>query len=182
MEINVSQQLKASVGSIRNYEVNETIDTGSGESMVHGAVRLMRTDRAILVKGTLHTEVEVTCSRCLSLFGCPLTLNIEEEYFPITDVVSGAWLPLPEEPSCFTIDEHHILDLTEAIRQYALLAIPMKSICREDCAGLCPNCGHNLNQGPCNCLPQGADPRWSGLNKLAFIFSDEVTDKRKEME
>jgi len=46
----------------------------------------MRTDRSILVKGTLHTEVEVTCSRCLSLFSCPLALNIEEEYFPTADV------------------------------------------------------------------------------------------------
>jgi len=96
-----------------------------------------------------------------------LTLNIEDEYFPTTDVVSGASLPLPGEPGCFTIDEHHILDLTEAIRQYALLAVPMKPLCRGDCAGLCPNCGHNLNQGPCDCLPQKVDPRWSELNKLA---------------
>jgi len=157
MQINVSQLLKASIGSIRNYEVSEVVDIAGGESMVQGEVRLMRTDRSILVKGTLHTEVEVTCSRCLSLFSCPLALNIEEEYFPTADVVSGAWLPLPEEPGCFTIDAHHILDLTEAIRQYALLATPMKPLCGQDCAGLCPYCGHNLNQGPCDCLPQGSE-------------------------
>ena len=136
MEINVSQQLKASIGSIRNYKVSEVIDIGKSESMVQGEVRLTRTDRGILVKGTLHTEVEVTCSRCLTLFNYPLILNIEEEYFPVLDVVSGASLPLPEEPGCFTIDERHTLDLTEAIRQYGLLAIPMKPLCREDCAGL----------------------------------------------
>ncbi len=183
MQINVSQQLKASIGSIRNYEVSEVIDIAGdgGSSLVQGGVRLMRTDRAILAKGTLHTEVEVTCSRCLSLFSCPLTLNIEEEYFPTTDVVSGAWLPLPEEPSCFTIDEHHVLDLTETICQYALLAIPMKPLCGKDCAGLCSNCGHNLNQGPCGCLPQAADPRWSELGKLAFI-SDVAVNRRKETE
>jgi uncharacterized protein len=181
MRINVSQQLKASIGSIRKYEVSEIVNVASGKSMVEGEVGLMRTDRGILAKGKLHTEVEVTCSRCLSLFSCPLTLNIEEEYFPITDVVSGASLPLPEEPGCFTIDEHHIIDLTEVIRQYALLAIPMKPLCRGDCAGLCPNCGHNLNQGPCDCSPQDKDPRWSVLRKLT-LTSDAVVNEQKGTE
>ena len=176
MRINVSQQLKVSIGSIRKYEVSEIVDVASGKSVVEGEVGLMRTDRGILVKGTLHTEVEVTCSRCLSLFGCPLTLNVEEEYFPIADVASGASLPLPEEPGCFTIDEHHVIDLTEVIRQYALLAIPMKPLCREDCAGLCPNCGHNLNQGPCDCLPQETEPRWSELNKLTLVNEQKGTE------
>jgi len=166
MQINVSQLLKASVGSIRDYAESEFVDIAGGVGMVEGEVRLVRTDRGILAKGTLHTEVEVTCSRCLSLFSCPLALNIEEEYFPTTDMVSGARLSLPEEPGCFTIDEHHVLDLTETIRQYALLAIPMKPLCREDCAGLCPHCGHNLNLGPCQCLSPGADPRWFQLSKL----------------
>jgi len=168
MRINVSQQLKSSIGSIRNYEVSEVVSIAGGDSMVEGKVTLVRTDRGILTEATLHTEVEVTCSRCLSLFDYPLTLSIEEEYFPITDVVSGTSLSLPEEPGCFTIDERHVLDLTEAIRQYALLVIPMKPLCDEDCAGLCPTCGYNLNQGPCNCLPQQADPRRSKLNKLAL--------------
>ena len=169
MQINVSQLLKEPIGSIRNYEMSEVVDiTGNGnDSLVQGEVKLMRTDRSILVTGRLQTGVEATCSRCLSLFSCPLTLNIEEEYFPTIDVVSGASLPLPEEPSCFTIDEHHVLDLTEAIRQYALLVIPMKPLCRNDCAGLCPNCGHNLNQGPCDCPTQEIDPRWFELSKIA---------------
>lgn len=169
MLINVSQQLKEPIGSIRSYEVSEVVDIAGGGSLVQGELRLMRTDRGILAKGTLHTEVEVTCSRCLSLLSCPLTLDIEEEFFPAVDVVTGAWLPVPDEPGCFTIDEHHTLDLTEAICQYALLAIPMKPLCDEDCAGLCPNCGHNLNHGPCDCPPQGMDPRWSELSKLLCI-------------
>ncbi len=181
MRINVSQQLKTSIGTIRNYEVGEIVNVAGGKSMVQGEVGLIRTDRSILAKGTLHTEVEVTCSRCLSLFIYPLILNIEEEYFPITDVVSDASLPLPEEPGCFTIDEHHVLDLAEAIRQYALLAIPMKPLCRGDCAGLCPNCGHNLNQGPCDCLSQEIEPRWSELGKLT-LASDAVVNKQKGME
>lgn len=154
MQINVAQQLKSDIGLTRDYEVSETIDfTGDGNgSLVQGKVSLIRTDRSILAKGKLETEVELSCSRCLNQFSCPIALNIEEEYFPTIDMASGASLPVPDEPGAFTIDERHILDLTEAMRQCALLAIPMKPLCREDCAGLCPNCGHNLNLGPCSCL------------------------------
>ena len=168
MQINVSQLFKEPTGSTRQYEIDETIDIDGGSCEIQGKIKLVRTDRGILVKGTLQTVIEVTCGRCLSFFNCPLALNIEEEYFPTTDVVSGVSLPLPEEPSYFTIDEYYVLDLTEAIRQYMMLAIPMKPLCREDCAGICLACGHNLNQGPCGCLPQEADSRWSELNRLTL--------------
>ncbi len=181
MWINVSQQLKTSIGSTRDYELSENVSVAGGQSMLRGEVRLMRTDRGILVKGRLDTEVEITCSRCLSLFSSPLTLNIEEEYFPITDVASGASLPSPEEPGCFTIDEHHVIDLTEVIRQYALLVIPMKPLCRRDCAGLCPGCGHNLNQGPCHCSAQLTEPGWAELGKLT-LAADAVVNEQKGTE
>jgi len=161
--------------------VSGIIDIAGDNSMVQGEVGLTRTDRGILVKATLHTEVKVSCSRCLGLFDCPLALNIEEEYFPTVDVVSGTPLSFPEEPGCFTIDEHHILDLTEAIRQYGLLAMPMKPLCREDCAGLCPSCGHNLNQGTCSCLPQATESDLSGLTKLT-LTSDASVSKWKGTE
>jgi uncharacterized protein len=168
MQINVAQLLRASIGSVRDYEIKQVIDiTGDGvNSMVQGKVRLLRTNRSILVKGALETEVELTCSRCLGPFKCPLKMNLEEEYYPTIDVDTGAAMSVPDEPGCFTIDENHILDLTEAVRQYALLAVPMKPLCREDCAGLCPFCGHNLNTGPCGCPSRRTDPRWAELSKL----------------
>ena len=147
MQINVSQLLKESIGSSRNYEVSEMVDVsgdGSGKK-VEGEVRLLRTQRGILVKGELCADIELTCSRCLSLFDCPVAINFEEEYIPTVDVASGVPLSLPDEPGSFVIDEHHVVDLTEAIRQYALLIMPMKPLCRENCAGLCQDCGHNLN-------------------------------------
>ena len=64
------------------------------------------------------------------------------------------------------IDERHIIDFAEAIRQYAVLGIPMKPLCSDQCAGLCPTCGQNLNQGPCECPKAEIDPRWSELLKL----------------
>ncbi len=168
MQINVSQLLQSPIGTTRDYQVNEIVDVfGDGNGyLIEGRVTLMRANRNILVKGVLNTEVELTCSRCLSLFRRPVSLNIEEEYVPTIDVFSGAPLPQPEEPSSFTIDEHHVIDFTEAIRQYIVLVIPMKPLCREDCAGLCQNCGYNLNQGTCDCPRQEVDPRWSELMKL----------------
>ena len=179
LQINVAQQLKASIGSIRDYKVNDMVDIAGGHRQIQGEVRLMNTDRSILAKGTLHTDVELTCSRCLSLFSYPLALKIEEEFFPVTDIVTGTPLPLPDEPGCFTIDEHNILDLTEVTRQYTLMAIPMKPLCREDCAGLCLTCGNNLNQAPCNCPPKPADPRWSELCKMVLADKQASVKEQK---
>jgi uncharacterized protein len=168
MQVNVAQLLKEPIGATRNYKVSEMVDIAgaTGGKKVQGEIRLVRTQQGIMVRGALHTEVELTCSRCLNLFSYSATINIDEEYAPTIDVVSGIPLPPPEEPGTFLINEQHIIDLTEAIRQYLLLAIPMKPLCREDCAGLCQHCGRNLNQGPCHCSPQGIDPRWSALSKL----------------
>jgi uncharacterized protein len=170
VQINVAQQLRSPIGTVGEHDVDLVMDvTGDGNtSRLQGGVTLTRTDRGILVEGVLNTEVELTCSRCLEFFRCPLTLKITEEYFPTVDVVSGTPLPLPDELGCFTIDENHELDLTEAIHQYALLAVPMKPLCRQDCAGLCPVCGQDLNLGECQCLPPEADPRWAKLKQIGF--------------
>tara|TARA_B100002003_G_C14112075_1_gene534861 strand:+ start:704 stop:1135 length:432 start_codon:yes stop_codon:yes gene_type:complete len=138
MQINVSQLLKEAIGSVRNYEISGIADiTGDGsDSVVNGKVKLMRTNRSVLVKAALHTEVKVSCSRCLSLFSYPLGLNTEEEYFPILDVSTGVSSVLQDGSDCFIINEYHIIDLTEMVRQYGLIGIPMKPLCREDCIGL----------------------------------------------
>ena len=159
MQTNVSGLLKSSIGATRNYRVSDTVNISGSDSLVQGDVSLVRTNRGILVKATLHTGVEVSCGRCLNLFRAPLTLEIEEEYFPVVNIDSGIPQSLPDEPGCFTINGQHIHDLTEAVRQYALLAVPMKLLCREDCAGLCPTCGHDLNKGPCQCSSQEIEHR-----------------------
>ncbi len=171
MRINVSQQIKSAIGYRRSYKVKGAVAITVGDSPVEGEAVLVRTDRGILVEARLRTSVELTCSRCLTPFRYPITLNIAEEYLPTADIVSGAPLSLPDEPGCFTIDKSHMLSLAEAIRQHALLAVPMKPLCRRDCAGLCPTCGHNLNQGQCQCPIGQADPRWAKLKELASAKS-----------
>jgi uncharacterized protein len=168
VQINVSQLLKAPIGTVRNYEINQAVEIDGCDYPLQGTASLMRTDNGILVKGTFNTENELTCSRCLNTFQCPIHLNIEEEYFPTIDLTTGAPLPPPDDPGSFTINENNILDLTEAVRQYALLAIPMKPLCSADCAGICPTCGTNLNQTKCNCPPERPDSRWDALRKLAL--------------
>jgi uncharacterized protein len=180
MEINVSQQLKAPIGNVREYDASDIDDVlGIGVSTkVEGAVKLTRTNRGILVQGTLYARIPVECSRCLKVFDYPLAIKIEEEFFPKIDVNSGAPLEIPDEPGGFMIDEHHILDLSEAIRQNALLALPMKPLCQEDCAGLCSTCGKDLNQGQCDCSKTEVDPRWAKLASLAS--AGKKTKKRKK--
>jgi uncharacterized protein len=168
MELNVSQLLQEPVGSTREYKFDEAVDIiGDGKEYgVQGECRLLRTRRSILVKCVLSSEVELTCGRCLRRFRHPLKISFEEEFLPTIDVTSGMPLPQTDDAGAFMIDERHILDLTEPARQYALMAIPMKPLCQPDCAGLCPKCGKNLNQGNCDCPTREMDPRWSELTKL----------------
>ena len=161
MIINVAQLLKESVGAVRCLDVS-----GDEDLEVQGNVELVRTDQSILVRAHLCTEVETTCSRCLQPISCPVTFDIEEEFFPVIDILTGVALAAPEDPEAFTIDEGHILDLHEAVRQYALVTLPMKRLCQPGCLGLCPDCGHNLNQGTCSCSKPEHDPRWTKLEQL----------------
>jgi uncharacterized protein len=161
--INVAQQLKESVGSVRQYDINESTEAGLE---VNGNVRLLRTDRSILVTGKLEAVSRDTCSRCLEEFDHPVTLDVEEEYLLPRDADSDQPSPPQGEAGAFAIDENNILDLSEAVRQYTLLAVPMKPVCQQDCAGLCVQCGRNLNQGPCGCTPVRPDSHWAQLQGL----------------
>jgi len=138
MQINVSQLLKEPIGSERDYLINDSVNImdNSSSSMVYGTVKLTCTDRSILVRGRLDTAVGLTCARCLDVFDCPLKLDFDEEYFPAGNFVGGDFSPAHDEPSLFTIDDNQVIDLTEAIRQYALMSVPMKPLCRQDCSGL----------------------------------------------
>jgi uncharacterized protein len=174
MKINVAQQLKEHVGSVRQYDIDETDEDGFP---IRGKVQLLRTNSSILATGNLETIARDECSRCLEQFEYPLKINIEEEYFLTRDPVSGLPLPPPTEVGAFLIDENHTLDLGEAVRQYKIIALPMKPVCREDCAGLCPHCGRNLNYVTCDCPPAPPDARWAPL--LALRIKNKQRERKK---
>ena len=163
MQFNVAQLLKQPVGTSRNYSINEVSEEGLP---IEGNVELLRTDRGVLVRGTLKASLKSVCCRCLETFDCPLTFGLEEEYHPTKDVVSGKPLSTSLETGAFTIDGQHVLDLSEGVRQHMLLATPMKPLCCPECAGLCPQCGCNLNYRRCDCNLVPADLRWSKLQDL----------------
>lgn len=95
-------------------------------------------------------------------------LELEEEFYPITGIGEAPLDDTPEEEQdeALLIDSHHILDLSEVVRQGLWLAEPEKALCRSDCAGLCPNCGGNRNLGECQCDQASIDPRWAALQAL----------------
>ena len=168
MQYNVAQLLKESVGATRSYSVDaEARIAGNATERVTGELHLLRTDKGIWVSTALQFQKWSVCGRCLSRFRLPIQLLVEEEYLPTVDVNTGESLRLAErDEGVFTINEHHILDLREAVRQYEVASTPMKPLCREGCAGLCPVCGTNLNEGSCTCATEGRDPRWSVLSEL----------------
>jgi uncharacterized protein len=81
-------------------------------------------------------------------------------------ILTGEPLPPPEDDAVYMIDGHHEIDLAEAVREHVLLNLPLRPLCRPDCAGLCPVCGKNLNQGPCGGHDEQADERLAVLATL----------------
>jgi uncharacterized protein len=165
---NVSQLLREDTGATRIYDIDEPVTLpleGEPNARVSGQVRLTRTDRGLLAQGRLRAVTQETCSRCLGPAVVPLDLTVEEEYYPTVDPFTSARAPEPEEPTPFRIDELHHLDLTEAVRQAAVLEEPMAPLCRPDCRGLCAQCGADLNAEPSNhtCEAAPADDRWAAL-------------------
>src|SRR5262249_23600562 len=72
-----------------------------------------------------------------------------------------------DDPSVYVIPPHsQTLDLSEAVREELILAVPDYVLCREDCAGLCPHCGKDLNEGPHDCAAKPTDARWAALEAL----------------
>jgi uncharacterized protein len=133
--INVTQLLKEPVGSSQSYDINGVINE-EVEAFVEGKAKLIRTNRGVLVQCKLTAEVKLICSRCLDTFLCPISFTAEEEILPISDVYGDLALSSPEQSEEFTIDNKNILDLGELIRQYVLLNLPMKPLCRPDCSGM----------------------------------------------
>ncbi len=169
MIFNVAQLLKAPVGASLEADLDEEhIELDDDLKIVSpltGHVRMRRINQGLLVDGWVDTLLEFECTRCLKHFEQPMHIPFEERFFPTVDVVTGIPLPPTDEEDIFSIDEHHLVDLTEAVRQQVLLAIPMVTLCKEDCAGLCSQCGHDLNLGPCDCEPE-TDARFSVLKTL----------------
>jgi len=182
MIFNVAQLLKEGIGATRQRELDGELrdidEYNLGPVPVAGAAKLVRTPDGILVSATAHLELVQPCRRCLELTTTPVDIAFEEEFIPSIDVLTG--VPLPEaeksEDPELLIDEHHQLDLTELMRQYAVMEAVRLALCSADCKGLCPTCGQNLNVGECSCTKGAVDPRMAALAELLGSDTDEDPD------
>ncbi|PKB71876.1 MAG: hypothetical protein BZY87_03315 [SAR202 cluster bacterium Io17-Chloro-G6] len=168
MHYNLAQLLMEPIGSTRDYDVDESF-TGpqDGIGRAQGWVRVIRTHQGVIVRAELETQVKLTCSRCLRGFEYSSIITIEEESSPTIDPVTGNTTEPPEENEGeIELDDQHVLDMSEVIRQYVITGVPIKPLCREECPGLCPECGINFNEEKCKCNTVPMDPRWGSLAEL----------------
>ncbi len=168
MLYNVAQMLREPAGATREYTLDEGVTFGDeqtwGKIRICGVLHLLRTLTGVLATGDLRTAIDEECARCLEHYHQPLMLALEDEFYPQMDPDTGVTVAIPE--SQFAIDEHHVLDLTEAIRQAVLINRPIQPLCRPDCQGLCPECGVNRNLHACDCAAPAVDPRWAKLKAM----------------
>src|SRR5687767_1348532 len=129
-------------------------------------------DRFRLV-GTVKTELELACSRCLEPYRMPIDREFDLRYLPATTGEPGTdghgedeGDEVEDDDVAMTFYRDEQIDLNELLREQFYLALPMKPLCREDCKGICPQCGTNRNTASCDCHPQWEDPRMAGLKTL----------------
>ena len=158
LRLNVGFILKESVGYSRKLdfeypllEVADDLDLAN----FRGALRLTRTAQGIYAQGKFSGDESVECVRCLTQFTQTLQSKVEQLYeFP------------PNPKAEFVVSETGHLDLAPFLREDMILSRPMRPLCKPDCKGICPQCGKDLNEGPCDCVKEDINPQMAVLKKL----------------
>jgi uncharacterized protein len=117
-------------------------------------LRLEGLTGAIVASGRVRGRWSAVCSRCLTPLESDFDLHLREVFEED---------PVEEETYPLRNDE---IDLEQPLRDVVVPELPLVPLCRTDCAGLCPTCGANLNEGACDCPPVAVDPRWEALRDL----------------
>jgi uncharacterized protein len=124
-------------------------------------VNLSKYLHQIIIEVATTVDAELECDRCVKMY----STQIESRYKMV-------YLHDQPEGDDDSVDVTYIskdtdkIDIIEDVRDYILLAVPLKKLCKEDCKGLCPQCGKNLNDGQCSCKPEEVDTRWKPLLEL----------------
>lgn len=151
--------LRVNIGFLQNQPVGtsreihfETPDFSLAEeyepSEVRGLVRLNRTPQGVLAQGDFRTSIKTECVRCLKEYLQPLHADFTELYSYHSHPTSEPSQVIPEDGN---------VDFAPLVRESLLLEVPIKLLCREDCKGLCPECGQDLNVAICEHQAQGLD-------------------------
>jgi uncharacterized protein len=130
--------------------------------------RVRRSGHEVRLSGQIDARAEVDCDRCLKKVVVPVETTFDVTYVPAADYLESEAAELQEEDLSLSVYEGEAIDMDELVREQVLLAMPARSLCSEDCKGLCPVCGINRNETPCECEGQATDPRWQALKDLRF--------------
>ena len=116
--------------------------------------------------GRVATGLELSCSRCLEPFCLSVDAPFDVRLLPASDASPADEREVGEEDLETGYYRDNQIDLNELLREQFYLALPMKPLCREECRGLCPQCGTDLNTAACDCAPAWDDPRLAALKHL----------------
>lgn len=140
-------------GTVREYDLDGVVvapeDGSRVAEPVGGLVRLLRTNRGLVVDARLRTALAGECARCLQPVVTPVELRIDEEVLPSVDLATGHPVP-PEEdgdPEVARLTDHHELELRPLVEQAIAMEDPIAVLCAPDCPGLCLVCGVRLEPG-----------------------------------
>ena len=131
---------------------------------VNGKVRLSGNE--VFVNGHVETRAQVECDRCLKPVELPVNADFTLEYISDSDYESSQVVELTEAELLVSVFDGSGIDVDEIVKEQILLAVPTRMLCREDCKGICPECGIDRNTGECTCTKEEIDPRWAALKDL----------------
>lgn len=131
---------------------------------VSGKIRLSGNE--VFVNGHVETRAQVECDRCLQPVEIPVSADFELEYITGSEYESGSVAELTEAEMSVSVFDGEAIDVDEIVKEQILLAVPTRMLCREDCKGICPECGIDRNTGECGCVTKEIDPRWAALKDL----------------
>jgi uncharacterized protein len=116
--------------------------------------------------GSVRTTLELSCSRCLEPFVLPVDAAFDLRYQPHSTNRGEGELEIEEDDLTTAFYDNEEIDLAQLMREQFYLALPMKPLCGDECHGLCPVCGTNLNRSTCACKRGWEDPRFAALKAL----------------
>ena len=116
--------------------------------------------------GNVKTTLELPCSRCLEPYTLPVDQRFDLRYQPHAQNTGEGEREIEEDDLTTAFYENDEIDLGQLMREQFYLALPMKPLCSDDCKGLCPACGANLNRTTCGCDRSWEDPRLAALKQF----------------
>lgn len=159
-------------GSYAEHDIDITYKEIEGMTLtapVRGNMMVSSTGLVLLLEGAVDTELELVCYRCGTEYRQPIHAEFQEDFVVHPAQAHGQGPRVEEEEppeSRLFIEGTLDLNLDELLRQSILVAIPLKPLCADTCQGLCPHCGHRLNEGPCACQPETTNPQMAVLRQL----------------